>query len=192
MSLSNLAHYAGVLDALFDFAVATLIYLELRKVGRGARRAAAVLALFFVFSGLHELSERGPLLPYSAALDLAMTLGVAATLLVILPMARGMARSLIEREQVAEHEAREYARAGRHYEQLVRHRLFNPLAVVRGAAETMRARPELDRDTREQLLDSIIEASHRMEHASLHASSEAAEEHELNPAPGPHEGPRSH
>jgi signal transduction histidine kinase len=80
--------------------------------------------------------------------------------------------------------AQEYERALRDYQQLMRHRIANPLMLVRGSALTLRARrEELPPEEQERLLDVLDEAAERLEQLSLDPAELAAEERGLRPTP---------
>lgn len=80
--------------------------------------------------------------------------------------------------------AQEYERALRDYQQLMRHRIANPLMLVRGSALTLRARhDELSPEEQERLFDVLDEAAERLEQVSLDPAELSPEEHELEPAP---------
>ncbi len=103
----------------------------------------------------------------NAMLDIGIDVLLAFTLIVVLFTIEGMLRGVAAREDAAHYRAEEYARARRHYTQVVRHRIFNPLAVIRGSAQTLRDRPEIVDPTRGQLLEAIVDASDEIETISL-------------------------
>jgi signal transduction histidine kinase len=87
------------------------------------------------------------------------------------------------RERLATEHQRAYERSLHDYEQLMRHRIANPLTVVRGLAQTLRDYDELDGDTREQVLAAIDEQSALLEQLALAPRIQSPEERELCPSP---------
>lgn len=76
----------------------------------------------------------------------------------------------------------EYRRARHDYTQLVRHRLMNPLTIIKGAALTLVEDPSLESPARD-LIRSIVTAAERIEHLSLDPNIEHPSESELEPYP---------
>lgn len=72
--------------------------------------------------------------------------------------------------------ADEYERATHHYGQLVRHRLANPLSVIRGNAQTLMELDGLGEECRAALLTGILEMAQRLERISLGPTIETSEE----------------
>ena len=65
--------------------------------------------------------------------------------------------------------AAEYRRALLDYTQLVRHRLANPLTALTAGVMTLRDLDDsLDDETRQEILEAMIDTSHRLERAVLH------------------------
>lgn len=80
--------------------------------------------------------------------------------------------------------AAEYRRALLDYTQLVRHRLANPLTALTAGVQTLRDLDlVLDRDTRLEILDAMIETASRLERAVLHPEIDTGVEGELRPVP---------
>lgn len=87
------------------------------------------------------------------------------------------------RERARAREAQgEYDRARHDYQQLVRHRIANPLAAVIGGLETLAA-IDLDPRCREVLLRSTLEQAQRLGSIMLDPSRLGDEEHDLRPVP---------
>jgi signal transduction histidine kinase len=61
----------------------------------------------------------------------------------------------------------EYERALDEYRALMLHRVMNPLAVIRGSAQTLRDHPELSSGSRDELLAAIVAMSERLEHITV-------------------------
>jgi signal transduction histidine kinase len=93
-----------------------------------------------------------------------------------------LVRGALQTVDDAELRAQEYERARRDYTSLLRHRIANPLMTIEGAARTLKARRG-DDEKREQLFETIIEASKNLEKISLEPRARSDEELELEPAP---------
>lgn len=78
--------------------------------------------------------------------------------------------------------AAEYRRALLDYNQLVRHRIANPLTAIGGGIRTLLER-ELDRATQLELLTSMLDQAQRLERVALDPTIIGAEEGVLRPAP---------
>jgi signal transduction histidine kinase len=78
--------------------------------------------------------------------------------------------------------AAEYRRALLDYNQLVRHRIANPLTAISGGIKTLLDR-ELDRTTQRELLTAMFEKAQELEHVALDPAVIRAEEANLAPAP---------
>jgi len=113
-------------------------------------------------------------------------LAIDATLaLVLIPMVIGaerMARSLEAVRDEAEFRAQEYERARRHYTQVVRHRVLNPVTIICGGAETIKA-GIVDEPTRDQLCDAIVASAREIQQVSLEPERRGDEEYELDAIP---------
>ena len=83
----------------------------------------------------------------------------------------------------ARRRADEYARARADYDRLLRHRIANPLAAVRGIAITLESYPDLDPDTRRQLVSALVVASEELSAVSTSPIAAGPEEHELRAEP---------
>lgn len=80
--------------------------------------------------------------------------------------------------------AAEYRRALLDYTQLVRHRLANPLTALTAGVATLRDLDlGLDRETRLEILDAMIETAARLERAVLHPELDTGVEGELQVVP---------
>lgn len=94
------------------------------------------------------------------------------------------ARSAQERERQVELESEEYRRALRHYQQVVRHRIANPLQVIGGMSRTLLDHPDLDQEVRARMLEEIHVAADKLGHASIFAPEQLDEtERALRPRP---------
>ena len=114
--------------------------------------------------------------------DLWLDLVLLPVAILLLLSARRMTAGFAAAHDEAEYRRREYERARRDYQQLVRHRLFNPLTVIRGAAITLQAGVPDDR-TRDALLDAIREAADAIQHTTLEPEQQGGEEQSLDAIP---------
>ena len=78
--------------------------------------------------------------------------------------------------------ASEYERALADYRRLARHRLANPLAVVRGGVTTLREL-ELEPAQRDEILRTVEEAALDLERVALDPQPRSPEEGDLRPRP---------
>jgi signal transduction histidine kinase len=78
--------------------------------------------------------------------------------------------------------AAEYHRALLDYNQLVRHRIANPLTAISGGIRTLLDR-DLDQGTQRELLASMFDEAQRLERVALDPTVIGAEEEVLRPAP---------
>ncbi len=89
---------------------------------------------------------------------------------------------LQQAKRPAREAAAEYRRALLDYNQLVRHRIANPLTAVTGGVRTLLER-ELDRPTQLLLLSAMLEKAQELERVALHPEVIRAEEATLTPVP---------
>ena len=160
---------------IIDLALALLnaaaaAYVVVRGRHWLGRASTPLLALGGYFT-LRSLSRFSDALLHDGAehatTDIMLDVLLAITLVLVITTLEPIARGIAAREDAARYRAEEYDRARRHYEQVVRHRLFNPLTVIRGAAVTLRDDRIADEDVRARLLEAIVEASDEIEDVSL-------------------------
>jgi signal transduction histidine kinase len=109
---------------------------------------------------------------------------VTALLLVIVYLHAARTRRIVARAvDQARRSATEYDRARRDFEQLVRHRISNPLAVVQGVAITLDEHPELPAHTRRALVGSMVAAAEELVAVSLDPHHRTPAERELRAVP---------
>jgi len=123
--------------------------------------------------------DRHDLMPMVVTVDGISTLLLAWLVVrsnrIAIRVTDGMTRSYAE--------AAEYARARQDYEQLLRHRIANPLTVISGGADALLRFEDLDRDTRRQLLSGIASAAESLREASAQTEHSSTEEQGLNGVP---------
>jgi signal transduction histidine kinase len=173
---------------LLNFVVATLelglalvVLRHLARFGRAFPWLAALMAFFFLRAADRfyvALAGEEPL-AFAALID-----GLAIVLLVLLLIGiRKMIRGLEAAQNEASYKEAEYERALIDYRRLMRHRIANPLAAVRGGLHSIRDLPELSREDRESLLASVDEAVERLEHVALNPQPLSREERPLDGRP---------
>ena len=174
--------YLNLLAAALHVLVGAFVAYEILRLGRRAPRTAGALVAFFLLGGAALLNDPDPLLGYDLLLAGVLDVAVAGVLVILAFDARKLVRAAVRTVDEDDFRRREYERARRDYGRLVRHRVFNPLATVRGAAETLKAR-WWDDETRDMLLDSIIDAARRLERVTADPVVRSPEERGLDPAP---------
>ncbi|HWC32521.1 MAG TPA: hypothetical protein VG709_05270 [Actinomycetota bacterium] len=177
---------AMTLSEWLSFAIGcveiVLAIVVLRHVARFARTFPWLIALmlFFVLRGADRiyagLTERG-------SLGLLVDVLVLAVLVLLLLGIEGTVGGLQAARDAAANREAEYARALADYRRLARHRLANPLTVIRGGVLTLKGKPDLDAETRERLLDTIDQEALRLERVALEPDAESEEEAGLRPRP---------
>jgi len=177
-----MADWVNLVAGVTQIAIAIAVIFELIRLRRGLPRVAILLIGFFVADGLVAINRPDSLFGYSSTFDAVFTGIDMVVLLGLLVYVRRLVRGALKTVDEAKLRAREYERARRDYASLVRHRIANPLMTIGGAARTLRAKRG-DEAGREQLLESIIEASENLEQLSLEPRPKRAEETELEPAP---------
>ena len=177
-----MAGWVNLVAGVTQIAIAIVVIFELIRLRRGLPRVAILLIAFFVVDGIVAINRPDHLLGYSSRLDALLTAVYMVVLLWLLLYVRHLVRGALQTVDDAKLRAREYERARGDYARLLRHRIANPLMTIGGAARTLRAKRG-DEERREQLLESIIEASEHLERISLEPRSNSAEESDLEPAP---------
>ena len=177
-----MADWVNLIGGVAQIAIAVAVIFELLRLRRGLPLVALLLIAFFVADGLVAINRPDALLGYSPTLDAVLTLTVVVVLLGLLVSVRRLVRGAMQAVDEANVRASEYERARRDYARLLRHRIANPLTTIGGAARTLLAKRG-DEARREQLLESIIEASESLERISFEPRPRSAEESELEPLP---------
>jgi signal transduction histidine kinase len=159
-----------------------LAAIVLRHIGRFGRAYPwlGVLTFLFVFRGAERV--------YAAFSD-NDRLGIVADILlifVVILLIFGIDKTvdaLRSAQDEAAYRREEYARALADYNRLARHRLANPLAAIRGSISTLKDMPDLDADTRRQLLEAAEGETRRLEQVALDPDTLSEEERTLRPRP---------
>ena len=166
----------GALQLVLAFVVA----VRLGRYVRAFPWLAALMLFFGIRGAMRVYAALAGEAPESLALPVDFLL-LAALLLLIVGVER-TGRGLVLAEHQALDREREYGRALADYRRLARHRLANPLSVIRGGVMALRTL-ELTPAEREQLLDSIEQESERLEKVALEPETAGPEERQLRPRP---------
>lgn len=95
-----------------------------------------------------------------------------------------MAAEADRESSLAMSDSEEYQRALYHYQQLVRHRIANPLQIILGMAHTLLERRDLPEEARAEMIGAICDAASLLERLSLFSAEQlGVEESELNGRP---------
>jgi signal transduction histidine kinase len=177
-----MAAWVNLVAGLAQIVLAIVVSVELIRLRRGFPRVALLLIAFFLVGGATLLNRPDPLIGHSANLDAVLIVIDLVILIGLLAYVRRLVRGALHTIDEAAIRAREYERARRDYASLLRHRIANPLMTIEGAARTLRAHRG-DDESREQLLDTIVEASESLEKISLDPQLKSPEEMGLEPVP---------
>jgi signal transduction histidine kinase len=174
------AELLSLLIGSLQLALAFVVGLRLGRYGRAFPWLAA-LTVFFGLRGVMRIyaSFAGDV-PETLALPVDLLL-LAVLLLLIIGVDR-TGRGLRLAENEAHYREEEYRRALADYRRLARHRLANPLSVIRGGVIALKTLDLAPAD-RQELLDSIERESERLEHIALEPKPEGPEERDLRPRP---------
>jgi signal transduction histidine kinase len=175
-----LSRIDGLVEAIMAFVLLTGVRA---RVGRLGPLAWLVAGYFLVEAGV-SLNRSLVDSDFATSMERIILLELLGTVLIVLMLARAshIARAIAYTIDEARMRAREYERARRDYTQVVRHRIANPLTVIKGAAQTLEA-GELDEATRHDLRVAIIAAAEQLEAISLEPERAGDEEHELDAIP---------
>jgi signal transduction histidine kinase len=137
-----------------------------------------------VFFGLRAATRIYSAFAEERAETLALAIDVlliAALILLIVGIER-TGRGLVLAENEAQYREQEYRRALVDYRRLARHRLANPLSVIRGGLIALKTL-DLSDEERRKLLEAMEAESERLEKVALEPEPAAAEERGLRPRP---------
>jgi signal transduction histidine kinase len=181
----------SALDGVVELTVAVVIVLGVRaRLGRVAPLAWLVVSYFAIealisFNRVFVLSDRDGTLSRVVILEVVGT----AIILLILANASRIASAIAFVVDEARYRAAEYERARYDYTQVVRHRIANPLTVIKGASQTLDI-GELSEEMRHALRLAIFEAAQQLEAISLEPTRQGDEEHEFDAVPRTRTTPR--
>jgi signal transduction histidine kinase len=176
---------ADILDLVIgalELGLALIVLGQLWRFRRGFPWLIALIA-FFLLRGADRVSIGMRANESTEVGYLLDALELAALLLLVLGIER-IARALehaLDRAIAREHE---YDRAVRDYRRLVRHRIANPLTAILGGVRTLQEMPDLRSTERNQLLDAIDLAAHKLQAVAIEPNTPlSAEERNLRPQP---------
>lgn len=175
------ARAISAIDAIAELGIAFAIPIYARRRLERVHPLSLLVAAFFAIEALVSLSRAtGPAVaaPSTTSILVLELLGTVSAIAILLVSAR-LVDAVLAVVDAARTRAAEYERARRDYSQVVRHRINNPLTVIRGAAQTLEAEIA-DHETRHRLRLAIIEAARVLEEISLGPERLGAEEHELD------------
>jgi signal transduction histidine kinase len=179
--LPDWADFVNVVVGVLQLVLAGVVLRHLGRFGR-AYPWLALLMAYFMLRGVDRI--------YTAFVGVgeeAFSLFSDAVLVIVLVMLIVGIRRTVSGLRFAEDSAHlrevEYQRALSDYRVLARHRLANPLTAVLGGITTLRDMPDLDPETRDELLAQMEAAAQQLERVSLDPKAESPEERSLEPSP---------
>jgi signal transduction histidine kinase len=176
------AAWVNLIAGFTQVALSIAVAVELIRMRRGFPRVAILLISFFLVGGIALLNRPDPLIGHSDNLDAVLIVIDMVILLGLLLYVRVLVRNALRTVDEAKLRRDEYERARRDYGSLLRHRIANPLTTIEGAARTLVA-GRGDEESREQLLETIIDASRTLEQISIDPKLESPAEAGLEPVP---------
>lgn len=170
--------------AVLNFVAAAYLILRVRRLAGHLTVATIALGSVFGLRGISRLFEaRGVAIVADERVVTAIELMLVVALVWILATLEPVVRGLVAREDAARLRAEEYDRARRHYTQVVRHRMMNPLTTIKGGAQTLLVDRAIDPVTQARILDAMIAACDELEHVSLEPERRDELEHDLDAVP---------
>ncbi len=183
--IHHLLHSMPILLSATALAASFVVLFVGRRMGRIAFRHALAPALFLGAHGAvglvmflgRELGISHQSVGTIATMLDATSIALIVWMLVDAASAIAQVRAELHASRIR---AREYERARRDYETLMRHRIANPLQVLSGGVATLRELDEvLDATDRGTLLAAMADAARQVEHAALAPDPISVEEHGL-------------
>lgn len=181
------AVYIPLALGLVQIGIVGFVIGEVLRLGVSFTRLACLLVLLFAVDGFEGVM-RAPVLRgmrYHTVLEMALDVAAVLILIGVLLHSRGAVRAVLASLQVAAHHTREYERALHDYTQVMRHRIMNPVAVIRLAALALRDDAIQSSTARQHLIDIVIESTRRIEEMSFDPKVEGEEEEMLHAIPAP-------
>jgi signal transduction histidine kinase len=176
-----MAEFLNFVLASLELGLALIVLRHLGRFGRAFPWLAALMAFFFLRAAdrFYVAFASDEPLAFSVLVD-----GLAVVLLSLLLLGiQKMVRGLQAVEDEAALREREYERALADYRRLMRHRVANPLAAVRGGIQSLLELQNLDGDAQRRLLETIHEAALRLEQVALDPRPLSREEEPLDARP---------
>jgi signal transduction histidine kinase len=181
----SLVGAVNIVVAVIELLIVALIIREGRTFGRGAPPVLWAIAAFFVADALVAVNRSEIFWDVSGRFYKATILDVIAlsALVFIFIHIRSLTRAAVATLDLAEYKAVEYERARRDYTQVVRHRVMNPVTVIIGAGETLRAGAIDDPELSIRLIGAIVDSARAIENETLAPERRDDLERELDPVP---------
>lgn len=180
----ELLDYTDLLAAGLNLVLLVAIVLIVRRRGLLRTHLAVGLIAFFALRVLSRLNDSPEVLfQDNPMLELVLDVLSVVVLAYLLTQVARVDRILTAMLDEARFRTQEYDRAKRHYTQVVRHRLLNPVAVVKGSAQTLKADLGLEERVRAQICDAIIAMADEIQDISLNPERRDALEHDLDAIP---------
>lgn len=179
-----LLSYTDLVAAILNFVMLVAIAAMVTRFHAWRFPIAWGLVAFFSIRVLSRLND-SPDVGFHAddTLEVALDLLSVAVLAYLLSQVGRTARLLVVLHDEARYRAEEYERARRHYVQVVRHRMFNPLTVIQGVAQTIRSGAVKAPVVVEGLCDSLIAMADELEQLTLEPERRDDLERELDAVP---------
>jgi signal transduction histidine kinase len=165
---------------VLELALALVVGIRLGAYVRTFPWLAALIVFFGLRAAMRIYSAFAEQRAETLALPIDVLL-IAALILLIAGIER-TGRGLVLAENEAQYREQEYRRALADYRRLARHRLANPLSVIRGGVIALKTL-DLSEDERRKLLESMAAESERLEKVALEPEPVGAEERRLRPRP---------
>jgi signal transduction histidine kinase len=182
--MGSLLDYTDLVLAVAYGLMALALVVQLRRARVPIGGVGLALVCFFVIRAIDRMLDSPQLSPSpNERIDQAMDLFTLLTVIYLVTQVRRIVEATRARLDAADDRTEEYDRARRHYAQVVRHRVLNPVTVIRGTLITLRDDVAMDRETRVALCDAALAASDVIEHVSLEPESLGELEHELDAIP---------
>jgi signal transduction histidine kinase len=176
-----MADFLNFAIALLELVLAIMVLRHLGRFGRVFPWLAALMAFFFLRSAdRFYVAIAGNEPPgFSVLVD---TPAIVLLVLLLLGIERTV-RTLEAMEDNAALREAEYERALSDYRRLMRHRIANPLAVVRVGIQSLKDLGHLSEDDQREVIESLHEAALRLECVSVDPSPLSSEERLLEGRP---------
>ena len=165
---------------VLELALALVVGIRLGAYVRTFPWLAALIVFFGLRAAMRIYSAFAEQRAETLALPIDVLL-IAALILLIVGIER-TGRGLVLAENEAQYREQEYRRALADYRRLARHRLANPLSVIRGGVIALKTL-DLSEDERRKLLESMAAESERLETVALEPDPASPEERRLRPRP---------
>jgi len=191
MNWQHALSYTDIITAIIDLCIPAFIVWQVYRLGvrlssPGSRRSLslpiAVLS-FFALRALQELHDAPSIMLGGDVFEVVIDILSIISLVVILLNVRKVVEAGLRALNEAGFREAEYRRAKRDYSQIVRHRMNNPLTIIKGAAITLQAGAVTDESTRDKLCEVIITTVGEMGEITLEPERRDALEYELDAMP---------